>query len=145
MFHRLLGLPLAITLAYTGIASAAEVAKVGDLEMHSVALPSNELTPEAAKDFNITPAPGRGVLTVTLLKKNSHGKAEPVPGQVYAGMVTQGNKLFTIPIREVRQADGIHYLGEYRVTAPDTLRFMVNANVLGKPMKTEFTRAFSAQ
>jgi hypothetical protein len=66
-----------------------------------------------------------------------------VPGQVYAGAVTQDNKLFTIPIREVRQADGVYYLGEYRVTVPDKLRFLVNANVLGKPLKAEFTRAFA--
>jgi hypothetical protein len=140
MLHYLL-LPLALLAA--GVAGAAEVAKLGDLEMHSVAVPSSELTPDAAKDYNITPAPGRGLLTVTLIKKGRGGKAESVPGQVYAGAVSQDNKLFSIPIREVRQADGVYYLGEYRVNAPDTLRFLVNANVLGKPLKAEFTRAFS--
>jgi hypothetical protein len=138
--HRLL--PAALALVYTGITSGAEVARVGDLEMHGVAVLSTELTPEAARDYNITPGPGRGLLTVTLIKKGRNGKAESVPGQVYAGAVTQDNKLFTIPIREIRQPDGVYYLGEYRVQAPDTLRFLVNANVLGKPMKAEFSRAF---
>lgn len=142
MLYRLL---LLLSLASAGMVSAAEVAKTGDLEMHSVAVPSTELTPDAAKDYNITPAPGRGLLTVTLIKKGRNGKAESVAGQVYAGAVTQNNQLFTIPIREVRQADGVYYLGEYRVNAPDTLRFLINANVLGKPMKSEFSRAFSAQ
>jgi hypothetical protein len=139
----LLPLTLAIVLACPGRASAAEVAKNGDLEMHSVAVPSTELTSDAAKDYNITPGAGRGLLTVTLIRKGRNGKAESVPGQVYAGAVTQDNKLFTIPIREVRQADGVYYLGEYRVTVPDKLRFLVNANVLGKPLKAEFTRAFA--
>ena len=143
MLYRFLLLPL--TLTYAGMPHAAEVAKAGDLEMHSVAVPSTELTPDAAKDYNITPAPGRGLLTITLIKKGRNGKAESVPGQVYAGAVTQDNKLLTIPIREIRQADGVYYLGEYRVSAPDTLRFLVNANVLGKPMKAEFSRAFSTQ
>lgn len=145
MLHRLLRLPIALALAYAGIVSAAEVAKIGDLEMHSVAMLTTELTPEAAKDYNVTPAGGRGLLTVTLTRKGRHGKAVSIPGQVYAGAVTQDNKIFTIPVREVRQADGVYYLGEYRVNAPDTIRFLVNANVLGKPMKTEFSRAFSAQ
>jgi len=143
MFYRLLLLPLA--LAYAGIAGGAEVAKAGDLEMHSAAVLTTELTPEAAREYNITPAAGRGLLTVTLIKKGRYGKAESVSGQVYAGAVTQNNQLFTIPIREVRQPDGIYYLGEYRVNAPDTLRFLVNANVLGKPMKADFSRTFSAQ
>jgi len=145
MHHRLLRLALALALTFAGVAGAAEVTKIGDLEMHSVAVPTTELTPEAAKDFNITPAPGRGLLTVTLIRKGRGGKAESLPGQVFAGAVTQDNKLFSIPIREVRQADGVYYLGEFRVNAPDTLRFLINANVLGKPMKSEFSRAFSAQ
>jgi hypothetical protein len=37
----------------------------------------------------------------------------------------------------------VYYLGEFRVEAPDTLRFLVNANVLGKPMKVEFSQIFS--
>jgi hypothetical protein len=81
---------------------------------------------------------------VTLIKKGRNGKTESVPGQVYAGGFTQDNKIFSIPIREIRQPDGVYYLGEYRVNAPDTIRFLVNANVLGKPMKVEFSRAFSA-
>ncbi len=141
--YRFLLFPLVLASAGAGFAGAAEVARLGDLEMHSVAVPTTELTPEAAKDYNVTPTPGRGLLTVTLIKKGRNGKAESVPGQVYAGGFTQNNQLFTIPIREVRQADGSYYLGESRVNAPDTIRFLVNANVLGKPMKSEFSQAFS--
>jgi hypothetical protein len=126
-----------------GIARAAEVAKIGDFEMHSIAVPTTELSPEAAKEYNVTPAAGRGLLTVALIKKGHHGEASSVAGQVYAGAVTQGNRLFSIPIREVHHADQVYYLGEFRVEAPDTLRFLVNANVLGKPMKVEFSQIFS--
>jgi len=135
---------VALVLTFSGLAAASEVTRLGELEMHGIAVPTTELTAEAARDYNITPAAGRGLLTVTLIKKGRNGRAESVPGQVYAGGFTQDNKIFSIPIREVRQADGVYYLGEYRVNAPDTIRFLVNANVLGKPMKVEFSRAFSA-
>jgi hypothetical protein len=144
MFARPLSAVFAIALTFAGAAGASEVARHGDLEVHGVAVPTLELTPEAARDFNITPSTERGLLTVTLIRKGRGGKAESVAGQVYAGGFTQDNKLFTIPIREVRQPDGIYYLGEYRVNAPDTIRFLVNANVLGKSMKVEFSRAFNA-
>lgn len=133
----------ALALTCSTIAGANEVARQGELEVHGVAVPSIELTPEAAKDYNITPDAGRGLLTITLIKKSRHGKAESIPGQVYAGGFTGDNKLFSIPIREVRQASGVFYIGEYRVNAPDTIRFLVNANVMGKPMKVEFSRAFN--
>ena len=125
-------------------AQAVEVAKVGDLEVHCIAVPTTELTPEAAKAYNVTPAPDRGLLTITLMKRTRPGEARSVAGQVYAGAVNQNNYLSSIPIREVRDGAEVYYLGEYRVNAPDTMRFLINANVLGKMLKTEFTRVFSA-
>ncbi len=123
---------------------AGDISRLGDLELHCAALPSTELTPEAAKAYNVTPEPGRGLLTVTLMRRNGHGEAKSVPGQVYAGAINQNNQVTSIPIREVRDQGQIYYLGEYRVTPPDTLRFLVNANVLGKMLKTELSRGFAA-
>ncbi len=143
MHYRLLLSSIALALASASSASADDVSRLGDLEMHSTAVPTNELTAEAAKAYNISPESGRGLLTVTLIKKAPNGRSRSVSGQVYAGAVTQENKLFTIPIREVHRDEGVYYLGEYRINAPDTIRFLVNANVLGKPMKVEFSRAFS--
>lgn len=141
-------LPRLLALLVVGLAGAAiadGTVRVGDLEMHCVAVPTLELTPEAAKNFNVEPAPGRGLLTVTVMKKSNPGRAETLPAQVYAGAVNQNNYPFSIPIREVREGNSVYYLGEFRLNAPDTMRFLVNANVLGKPLKTEFARSFSAQ
>lgn len=142
MLNRLLQSFCVLALIHSGAVAANESSRIGDLEMHSTAVPTLELTPEAAKEYNVTPSPNRGLLTVTLIKKQRYGKAQAVAGQVYAGGFTQNNQLFTIPIREVRRDDGVYYLGEYRINAPDTIRFLVNANVLGKPMKVDFSRAF---
>ncbi len=125
-------------------AGAADITKVGDLELHCVATPTTELTGEAAKAYNVTPSPGRGLLTVTLMRKNRNGEAKTVPGQIYAGAINQNNLLSSIPIREVHDGDNVYYLGEYRVGAPDTLRFLVNATSMGKIFKAEFSRAFPA-
>jgi hypothetical protein len=134
----LLGTFLAVSSA-----QALEIAKVGDLEMHCVAVPTSELTTEAAKAYNVDQAPGRGLLTITLLRKSRNGEAKAIPGQVYAGAINQKNHISSIPIRQVQEGNNVYYLGEYRVQAPDTLRFLVNANVQGRMMKAEFSRAFS--
>ena len=113
-----------------------------DIELYCVAMPTTELTAEAAKNYNVERSPSRGLLTVTLVKKGKAGKNETLSGQVYAGAINLRNNLSNIPIREVRDGDSVYYLGEFQVTTPDTLRFLVNANVMGKTMKNEFAREF---
>jgi hypothetical protein len=145
MLARAMVLGTALLLIPSGSAvRAEEIHRAGDLELHSAAVPTTELTPEAAKDYNVQVSPDRGLLTVTLLRKGRNGEARSVQGQVYAGAVTQNNYLISIPIREVRQGDQVYYLGEYRLKAPDTLRFIINANVLGRHLKGELTRVFQA-
>ncbi len=113
-----------------------------DIELYSVAVPTMELTAEAAKNYNVERSPNRGLLTVTLVKKAKSGKNETLAGQIYAGAINLKNNLSNIPIREVQDKGSVYYLGEFQVTTPDTLRFLVNANVMGKTMKSEFAREF---
>lgn len=113
-----------------------------DVELYCVAMPTTELTAEAAKAYNVERSPKRGLLTVTLVKKVRTGKNETIAGQVYAGAINQRNNLSNIPIREVQEGGSVYYLGEFHVNSPDTLRFLVNANVMGKTMKSEFAREF---
>lgn len=129
-------------MGLTAAAYAEEhLAVVGDLELHVEAVPTTALTPEAARNYRVEPAADRGLLVVTLVK-NAKGHAAAVPGQVYAGALTQSNFLINIPVREVREGKAVYYLGEFRLTPPDTLRFLVNANVAGQPLKAEFSRSF---
>ncbi len=74
--------------------------------------------------------------------KHERGNPVTLPAQVYAGAMNQNNLLISIPVREVRDGKHVYYLGEFRLTPPDELRFLVNANVLGTALKTEFSRKF---
>jgi hypothetical protein len=112
------------------------------IELYCVAVPTTELTADAAKAYNVERSPNRGLLTVTLVKKGKDGNNDTVAGQVYAGAIDLRNNLSNIPIREVHEDGSVYYLGEFQVTAPDTLRILVNANVMGKTMKSEFIREF---
>ena len=46
----------------------------------------------------------------------------------------------SILLREVNDGKAVYYLGVFKLTPPDELRFLVNANVLGTALKTEFNR-----
>ncbi|PIV87659.1 MAG: hypothetical protein COW48_10340 [Hydrogenophilales bacterium CG17_big_fil_post_rev_8_21_14_2_50_63_12] len=127
-----------------GQAQASDRYTTKDIELYCVAVPTTELTAEAAKNYNVERTPNRGLLTITLVKMSKSGKSEAVAGQVYAGAINLHNNLSNIPIREVREGSSVYYLGEFLVSTPDTLRFLVNANVLGKTMKSEFAREFQS-
>ncbi len=142
----ILGICLAVTSVQASAAgSETSISKADGVEIHCVAVPTSELTADAAKEYNVTRDPHRGLLTVTILHDLGHGKTKPLQAQVFAGAINQNNNVSTIPVREVLKGDEIYYLGEFRVTPPDTLRFLVNASTLhGKPLKAEFSRAFGA-
>ena len=136
---------LLAALALSSPAQAAEPYAAKDMELYCVAVPTMDLTPEAAKSYNVERNPNRGLLTVTIVKKAKNGNGGTVPGQIYAGAINQRNSLSNIPIREVWDGNSVYYLGEFQVSTPDTLRFLVNANVLGRSMKSDFSSDFNAQ
>lgn len=139
------GLCLAVLHAPHALAVEGGTTKSGDLEMHCVAMPTSELTPEAAREFNVVRDPQRGLLTVTVFRHLGQGRTQAQQAQVFAGAINQQNLISTIPVREMQKDGAVYYLGEFRVAPPDTLRFLVNASAThGKPLKVEFSRGFPA-
>ncbi len=132
-----------LALGLTGAAWAEKhLAVQGNLELRAEAMPTNTLSAESAQAYKVQPAADRGLLVVTVMKSGKTGQLATVPAQVYAGAMTQSNFLLNIPLREVQVGNSVYYLGEFRITPPDVLRFLVNANVLGTPLKAEFSRSF---
>lgn len=120
-------------------AQAAVTVSADDVVVHIDAIPTTELTSEAAARYNITPANNRGILMVRAQKQ---GKS--VPMQVFVGAVNSKNYLINVPMRSIDGLDGASQLGEFYVLLPsDTLNFIVNVNVLGKPLKAKFNRSFN--
>ncbi len=128
----------AICTCLSGVAGAAVTVTSDDVVVYMDAIPSMELTSEAAAHYNVEPAKNRGILTVTAQKKGKN-----VPMQVFVGAINSKNNLINVPMRETNGKDGSSYVGEYYLLPQDNLNFIVNVNVLGKPMKAKFNRAFN--
>lgn len=127
------------------IASPAEQAvKYGNIEIHYNAMPTDELQPEVAKNYNIVRSRNRGLLTVSVLRKNKLGVAEPVPAVLSASAVNLSAQLTQINMREIRESGAVYYLGEFRVAPPDTLKFSISAKPSGETRQypAEFSRSF---
>jgi hypothetical protein len=120
------------------VAHAEIMQKFGPFEIHYNALTTDELQPEIARTYKIERSKTRGILTMSVLKRNKVGVLSPVPAKlsVYATNLTR--QLANVTMREIKEGTAIYYLGEFRVAPPDTLTFTATVEVPGE-LKQEMT------
>lgn len=124
-----------IPVLFAPFVLAEQAEKFGNVEVHYNAMLSTALLPDVAKNYNIDRSPTRGILTISVLKKNAMGVAQPIPARLSAYMVNLNNQLGDISMREVREGSAIYYLGEFRVVPPNTLKFTVAVEANGEPRR----------
>lgn len=132
-----------IPILLAPLAHAEQAEKFGNVEVHYNAMLSTDLLPDVAKAYKIDRSPTRGIVTVSVLRKNAMGVAQPIPATLTAYMVNLSNQLGNIDMREIREGNAIYYLGEFRVTPPNTLKFTVTVEVVGDPRReVHFSQRF---
>jgi hypothetical protein len=128
---------------FAPLAQAEQAEKFGNIEVHYNAMLSTDLLPDVAKNYKIDRSPTRGIVTVSVLKKNAMGVAQPIPAKLSAYMVNLSNQLGDISMREIKEGSAIYYLGEFRVVPPNTLKFTVTVEANGDPMReVSFSQKF---
>lgn len=122
-------------LSVTAVANAEIVQKFGPLEIHYNALTTDELLPEVARTYKIERSKTRGLVTMSVLKKNKVGVASPVPAKISMYVTNLSQQLANVEMREIKEGTAIYYLGEFRVAPPDTLKFTATVEVAGEPRR----------
>lgn len=114
----------------------AEISQTfGPLEVHYNALTTNELLPDIARAYKIERSKTRGMVTMSVLKRNSVGAPTPVPARLTVYVTNLNQQLANVQMREIKEGTAIYYLGEFRVSAPDTLKFTTTIEVEGEPKR----------
>lgn len=132
-----------LAVACAPVAQAERSQKFGTIEVHYNAMLASELLPDVAKVYKIDRSKTRGIVTVSVLKKNAMGVAQPVPAKLTAYLVNLNNQLGNIDMREIKEGTAIYYLGEFRVAPPDTLKFTVTVEADGEPKReVSFSQKF---
>jgi hypothetical protein len=132
-----------IPILFVPVAQAAQFEKFGNVEVHYNAMLTTDLLPEVAKAYKIDRSPTRGIVTISVLKQNPMGVAQPIPAKLSAYLVNLSNQLGSIDMREIREGNAIYYLGEFRVVPPNTLKFTVTVEVAGDPKReVHFSQQF---
>lgn len=117
----------AVTAAHAEISQ-----KFGPLEIHYNALTTDELLPEVARAYKIERSKTRGLVTMSVLKRNKLGVLTPVPAKITIYATNLNQQLANVTMREITEGTAIYYLGEFRVTPPDTLKFTATIEVEGE-------------
>lgn len=129
---------LLATLVLSSIAavSHAEISQeFGAIKIHYNALTTDQLLPEVARAYKIERSKTRGMVTMSVLKQNSVGVPTPVPAKLTVYATNLNQQLANIEMREIKEGAAIYYLGEFRVTPPDTLKFTATVEVAGEPQR----------
>jgi len=126
----------ALCLCSVAAVAQAEISqKYGPLEIHYNALTTDELLPEVARAYKIERSKTRGLVTMSVLKQNKIGAPSPVPAKLTVYVTTLSQQLANVEMREIREGTAIYYLGEFRVTPPDSLKFTATVEVAGEPKR----------
>ena len=126
----------ALCLCSASAVAHAEIAqKFGPYEVHYNALTTDELLPEVARAYKIERSKTRGMVTMSVLKQNEVGVLAPVPARLTVYVTNLNQQLANVEMREIKEGTAIYYLGEFRVTPPDTLKFTATVEVAGEPRR----------
>jgi hypothetical protein len=106
--------------------SNAETSQVfGDYTIHYNAFNSDVLQPSMAEAYGIVRSKNRGMLTITVIKKDSIPTGTPVRAKVTASASNLTGQFREFKIREINEKDSIYYMSVFHVAHEEMLDFVL--------------------
>ena len=128
-------LVISLLLAFTFLLPYSAVAEnskdFGQYVVHFNALATDLLPPQVAREYRITRSRNRGMVNITVLKKELGSPGQPVHARVEARAETLVGQGREIKLREIREGNAIYYIGEFRVANEETLKFTARVQPQG--------------
>ncbi|GAA3926904.1 DUF4426 domain-containing protein [Litoribacillus peritrichatus] len=137
LFRTLMGLMMT---ALATLAWAEQKQTFGDYEVHYSAFNSSFLQPDVAKSYDIQRSKYRGLVNITVLKKQPDGSQKPVRAVIQGkirNLIEQVNRL---DFRPVIEQNAIYHIAEFKIASQDTLTF--NLEIQPDPNQPGFTLTF---
>ncbi len=146
--HNCMAWLLGLLLAAAPVLGQAENSKdFGEYVVHFNALSTDMLSPQVAREYRITRSKNRGMINITVLRKVLGSPGQPVHAFTQVAAINLAGQGRKIHMREVREGNAIYYIGEFRVTNEETLKFDVNLRPQGsqEQLQVEFSQDFYTQ
>ncbi len=134
--------------AITGLlmlnAQAEQAETFSGYAVHYNAFTTDMLDPAVASSYHIQRSKNHALLNISVLRKVMGTSGTPVAARVRASATNLSQQLREIPMREVRDGEAIYYLGEFRISNEETLKFTIHVTPAdgGPEHSFSFTQQF---
>jgi hypothetical protein len=118
-----LALCAVLALVWPGLAAAEQSRDLGEYVVHYNAITTDFLTPQVARAYGITRSKNRGMINVTVLKKQMGLGGQPQRAQITVAARNLNNQTKTVQPREVNEAGAIYYIAEFPISDRETVEF----------------------
>lgn len=135
----------ALLLLVAGSAQAERAETAGDYTVHYNAIPTTALGADIARGYGITRSGGRGLINIAVLRQRAgETSGSAVTAKVSAAVRSLTGQRSDIELREIRDADAIYYIGDFRIRGEELLRFEVEVTPDGgaQAIPVRFEQAF---
>ncbi len=114
----------------------------GDYIVHYNAFTTDILQAETAKHYQIRRSRNRGMINISVQKKNKTNTAVSAAVSGTASNLT--GQLKSLNMKEIKEGKAIYYISDFSVANRETLDFSVKIKVDGKekPLKVTFRQQF---
>ncbi|MEW6983061.1 DUF4426 domain-containing protein [Colwelliaceae bacterium 6471] len=132
---------LLLSAFFSGSVFAENMKKMGDWNVHYIAIGATFLTPEIAKTYGIERSRYNGLVNISVLdntQKDTPAKAVSIVGQARNNV----GQTKTLEFKEVKEGDAIYYLAQIKYNNEETFHFDIDITDNGKTQKLKFTQKF---
>lgn len=123
---------LLLGLLLPATASAQGVFKQGDLTVRYNTLPASALPLQSARNLGVRHEASQGLLNV-LVTRGATDNATGISADVSARATAENGSPVKIQVRTIKDANGVSYLGTFRIHQTGTLRFDMDVTAPGAP------------
>lgn len=124
-------------------ASAEQMTKMGNWDVHYIAFGSTFLTPKIAKAYGITRSKYNGVINISVLNSSKDNKAEQVSIRG-KGRNLVGNEV-DLKFKEVIEGESVYYLAQISYSNEETFRFEIKIRQGNREETLKFNQVFYAE
>jgi hypothetical protein len=144
-FRRLFNSLFFLVLLGFGTSAAAENSQqFGDYVIHYNAFRSDTLSPEIAKQYDLTRRNNRVIVNIAVLKKVLNTTGKPVAATVTGHASNLTGQLKELTFREIKEDTAIYYLADTQVSDGEYLKFELKITPEGEssPARLQFQKRF---
>lgn len=121
----------ALALLLVSCASHAGSKDFGDYTVQWSVLPSTFLTPEIARENNLTRSRGIGVVNIVILTSDGEGEQVTVSGQVEGKVLNNVQQPSFLAFRRIQEGESIYFIAQYQYPSAELMTFHITARPTG--------------